>query len=117
MATKDKEKELPVEETKTSEIAKDKELPVEETKTLEVAKESEEQVEKPILVIREKDGVATCVELSPEGYERMQEEVKNCDENKSETLRSVWVGYRMATSEEVQAYKAKAKLKTIFSNE
>ena len=100
-----KEKELVAEDPKVSETAK--ELVAETTKISEI----------PILVIRKKDDLVTCVELAPEGYERMQTELKNCEENKSEQLKSVWEGYKVATSEEVKAYKAKAKLTTIFSNE
>ena len=93
---------------------KDKKTPVEETKAPEITKEVSEL---PVLVIRKKDDDVNCVELSPEGYERMQEELKNCAENKAETLRSVWLGYKVATSEEVKTYKAKSGLQTIFSNE
>ncbi len=111
MATKDKEKELPVEEAKTPEATK--EILVEEAKTSEPTKEDISKMQ--VLVVTKKDDEVKLVELSHTGYENMLQDIENCASS-SVTLNSNWKGYRLATEDEVREFVKKNDVKRPFAN-
>ncbi len=92
---------------------KDKELLVEETKTSEPTKHDISQMQ--VLVVSKKNDEVKFVELSHIGYKNMLEDVEKCKES-PERLSSNWKDYRLATEEEVAEFLEESQVATKFAN-